>query len=78
MVALGEIAVHVDGVAGALLRAVVGQRDPALVELGVKRLELLLAEVVLLNELGERGEVEAALFLASRDQCLDRLGRRHR
>ena len=75
MVAAREIAVHVDGVPGPLLRAVVGQLDPTLVELGMEGLELLLAEVVLLDELREGGEVEAARFLASGDQRLDRLGR---
>src|SRR3989442_556509 len=54
----GEVAVHVRGVGPAADPAVVGQRDPALVELLVQRLELFALELEFLGQLGERREVD--------------------
>jgi hypothetical protein len=70
----GEVAVDIDGVVGFGTRAVVGELDAALLEVRLERLDFLVCEVVLLRELGDRGEVQAALLLASRDQRLDLVG----
>src|SRR5207253_3779507 len=64
----GEVAVHVGGVRADADAAVVGQRDPALVELLVERLEHLALELELLRQLRERRQVDAALRLAELDE----------
>ena len=59
-----EVAVDVGRVDGGRAAAVVREADPALLELLIERLELLVLELQILDRGAELGEVEAACLLA--------------